>query len=155
MRHHLRTSMTVPRPLAEVFPFFAEASNLQRITPAGLDFRILTPMPIPMREGTRIDYELRLAGIRFGWTSRISKWEPPHVFVDEQVRGPYREWIHTHAFEASEEGTLMTDHVAYRLPIPFLGEIGYPLVSRQLRRIFRYRREAVLGIFEGGPEVRR
>jgi len=134
--------MTVPLPRSQVFAFFAEAGNLERLTPPELKFRILTPTPIAMRPGALIDYALSLFGVRFSWRSEITVWEPETRFVDIQVRGPYAEWVHTHTFEDVPGGTRIRDYVRYRLPLAPLGNIALPVVRVQLRRIFDYR-EAV------------
>lgn len=141
--HHLRRTQTVPAGIDEVFAFFADATNLERITPPELRFRILTPTPIDIREGTLIDYRLSLFGVPFGWKTRISAWQPPVMFVDEQLRGPYAQWIHTHTFEAVPEGTRLDDHVAYRLPFHPLGSVALPLVRRQVEHIFDYRTRVI------------
>lgn len=145
MRDHLlRTSLRVPRPRDEVFAFFGEAENLERITPPELGFRILTPLPIRMAPGTLIDYALRLYGIPVRWKTRINDWSPPDLFVDEQLSGPYARWIHTHRFREVAPGeTEVEDEVRYALPFPPLGELTHPLVRWQLERIFRYRTERV------------
>ena len=137
--HVLRREMLVPRPRAEVFDFFAAAENLERITPRELGFEIATAPPIEMAVGTLIEYRLRLFGVPFRWLTRISRWEPGVAFVDEQVKGPYALWVHTHTFRDAEGGTLVGDEVRYRLPLYPLGEAAYPLVRLQLRRIFAYR----------------
>ena len=134
--------MTVPLPRRRVFAFFADAANLERITPPELKFHIVTPKPITMYPGALIDYELSLFGVRFTWRSEITVWQPETRFVDIQVRGPYAEWIHTHTFEDAPGGTRIQDQVRYRLPLAPLGNIALPLVRAQLRRIFDYR-EAV------------
>ena len=141
--HELHTTLELPVPIDDVFAFFAEAANLERITPPELRFEILTPLPAAMRRGTLLDYRLRLFGISFAWRTRIAAWDPPHGFVDVQLGGPYALWEHTHAFAATAGGTLIDDHVRYRLPLLPLGDVAYPLVRRQLARIFSYRRGAV------------
>ena len=133
----LSREVWLPRPPEEVFPFFADAGNLDRLTPPWLHFRILTPRPIEMAVGARIDYGLRLHGIPIRWRSEITAWDPPHGFVDEQRRGPYRVWIHRHRFEAHRGGTLVTDDIRYAVPGGRLADRLF--VRRDLRRIFDYR----------------
>jgi ligand-binding SRPBCC domain-containing protein len=139
----LETATILPLPADQVFGFFANAENLQRITPPELAFRILTPIPIAIEEGTIIDFRLRLFGVPFHWRTRIVQWHPNDQFIDEQIRGPYRSWRHLHTFAECEGGTRMTDRVEYRLPLWVAGAMAVPLVRRQLDRIFRYRANAI------------
>jgi len=144
--HRLRSELWLPRPLDDVFPFFADASNLQKITPPWLDFRIATPGEIEMREGALIDYRLKVRGIPLRWRSEIAVWEPPWRFVDKQVRGPYRLWNHEHRFEEKDGGTLVIDEVEYSV---YGGElIRKLLVARDVQKIFDYRTERMREIFK-------
>lgn len=137
--HLFTTSTLVPRPIAEVFAFFADAANLETITPPELRFKLITPSPIELGAGSLIDYQLQLFGIPFRWRTRIAEWQPGVRFVDEQLKGPYAQWIHTHTFHDLGDNTRVADEVRYRLPLFPLGEIALPLVRLQLRRIFDYR----------------
>ena len=115
------------------------------MTPEFLNFRILTPLPIEMRESARIDYKIRLRGLPIRWRTNIKVWEPNERFVDEQIRGPYRLWHHEHIFEDQGDQTLMTDVVDYRV---WLGPLLHPLmVKRDLIRIFEYRQNKILELF--------
>ena len=145
--HAFRTKTELPLARERVFPFFADASNLEQITPPELRFRIITPMPIQMAQGTLIRYRLRLMGVPFEWLTRITVWDPPREFVDEQVSGPYRKWVHQHLFVETSVGTRIHDAVTYELPLYPFGEIASPLVHLQVRRIFTYRARALAKTF--------
>jgi ligand-binding SRPBCC domain-containing protein len=132
-----RSEIWLPLPPQEIFPFFADARNLETLTPPWLNFRIFTPIPITMKEGALIDYRLRVRGFPVRWRTRINVWQPPHRFVDEQLRGPYRQWIHEHTFEVKNDGTLARDIVRYAVPFDFL--VHHLLVRPDIEKIFQYR----------------
>ena len=134
----------IRRPLSEVFDFFADAHNLEAITPPYLKFRILTPAPIPMAAGTLIDYRLRLFRIPFTWRTRIECFEPMRRFIDQQVHGPYALWRHLHEFYETSEGTLVVDRVEYSIGWSLLGRMAHAAFVRStLDGIFDYRRQRV------------
>ena len=112
----LNYSVTLPRPREEVFDFFANAENLELLTPPWLHFSILSPLPVEMKLGTVLQYKLRLRGIPLTWISDITQWEPPFRFEDIQVRDPYRKWVHCHFFEETAHGTLAIDDVKVQGP---------------------------------------
>ncbi len=147
--HVLERQQRIERPPADVFPFYADAGNLERLTPPWLGFEVTTPQPIEMAIGALIEYRLRLHGIPVRWRTRIEAWDPPHRFVDAQLRGPYALWHHTHTFRADGEGgTILGDRVRYAIPFGAAGEAARSLfVARDLERIFDYRRDAVAEIF--------
>ena len=144
----LTAELWLPSPPEKVFQFFAEPANLDAITPPWLRFRTVTPMPIAMGEGTLIDYRLRIRGVPVRWGSRIASWDPPHSFRDEQVRGPYRLWIHEHAFEPCDGGTLVRDHVRYAVALDALVH-GW-IVRPDIERIFRHRARVLKSLIGGG-----
>jgi ligand-binding SRPBCC domain-containing protein len=147
--HILKRELTIDLPRAEVFGFFSDAGNLEKITPSDLGFNILTPQPIEMREGALIEYKLSLNGFPLKWKTVISKWDPPHEFVDEQLSGPYKQWIHRHTFtELGPDKTLIEDEVKYRLPFEPFGDIAHFIVEGQLKKIFDYREKAVRDYFK-------
>jgi ligand-binding SRPBCC domain-containing protein len=142
--HELTREQILPGDPDLVFGFFADAFNLEAITPPFLAFRVVTPGPIAMAPGTLIEYHLRLHRVPIRWLTRIEAWEPGERFVDVQVRGPYRLWHHTHSFEPHEDGTLVRDSVRYALPFGPLGRIAHAvLVRRDLERIFDFRHREV------------
>lgn len=148
MLYHLDRSLFLSRPREEVFAFFSDAGNLERITPAFLHFHILTPRPIPMKPGTLIDYQLRLFGVYFRWKTLIETFEPPSSFTDVQLTGPYRRWRHRHEFDDAPGGTMMRDRVEYELPLGPLGAIARAVfVRRAVEQIFDHRNAAITQIF--------
>jgi len=143
--HLLETELWLPQPLEEVFRFFADARNLEAITPEWLHFDVVTPGQIEMRVGTLIDYRLKVHGLPIRWRSEITAWEPPHRFVDEQRRGPYRLWAHEHLFASQGTGTVVTDRVRYAVPG---GEFLHRLfVKADVERIFAFRRDRLVQMF--------
>ena len=142
--YQLERRQLVRRPLNEVFDFFSDTANLAALTPDSLHFKILTPLPIEMVPGARIEYRLRLFGVPFFWCTEIESFEPPRRFTDVQAKGPYRRWHHTHEFREVAEGTEVIDRVEYEMPLGWLGRIAHALfVRRNLGKIFDFRRAAI------------
>jgi ligand-binding SRPBCC domain-containing protein len=140
----LERRQVIRRPRPDVFAFFADARNLEALTPPWLLFGLTSDGAIEMGAGTLIAYRMRVHGVPVRWLTRIEQWQPESGFVDRQLRGPYRLWHHTHVFEPHPEGTLMLDRVRYALPLGPLGQLAHvAIVRRDLRRIFDYRRERV------------
>lgn len=149
------TSQWVPRSRSEVFNFFSDAKNLERITPPWLSFSIKTVSTDVIEKDTLIHYRLKLHGIPISWQTRIDLWNPPEAFVDLQLKGPYSLWHHTHIFKVESrngiEGTLMLDRVVYRLPFGILGQIVHKLyVRRDIEKIFQYRQKIIDQLFSEG-----
>lgn len=142
--HTLRREQRLPGAPDEVFAFFGDARNLEAITPPLLRIRVIDPDAIAMGTGTLIRYRLRVHRVPVGWLTAIREWDPPHRFVDEQLRGPYALWHHTHSFERDGDATIMRDVVRYALPLGALGELARRLfVARDLEAIFDYRADAI------------
>jgi ligand-binding SRPBCC domain-containing protein len=157
-RYRLERAQCIPQSRDTVFTFFADAGNLELLTPDFLHFRILSPLPIVMQTGTLIDYKLRLFSIPIRWRTRIDAYEAPRRFTDIQVMGPYRYWHHEHAFFDVPGGTLVVDRVNYELPFGGLGTVAHEwVIRRTLERIFDYRHECLehhFGHAHGWPTPR-
>jgi ligand-binding SRPBCC domain-containing protein len=139
--HQFSSGIWLARPIKEVFAFFSDAANLDSITPQWLSFRTVTRQPIEMHAGAVVDYRLRVRGFPSRWRSEITEWEPPYHFVDEQIRGPYRRWIHAHKFEPRNGGTLVCDDVRYAVPFDWL--LHKLIVRPDVERIFAYRADCL------------
>jgi len=147
----LKRTQTVSKAIGDVFSFFADAGNLDTLTPPWLRFEIVTPRPIELKPGALIEYRLRWHGLRIAWVTRIEEWSPPHRFVDTQIRGPYKLWHHTHEFAPANGGTSMTDIVRYALPLGPIGRIAHAIaVRRDVAKIFDYRFRRIAELF-GDP----
>lgn len=144
-----KSSIEIPYPKNEVFAFFKNAENLEKLTPKWLRFKILTPLPIDIKKGTIIDYKIKLAGFPFKWRTLITLWEPGIRFCDEQLKGPYKIWKHTHTFEGQGVSTKIYDRVEY-LPMGwiFAPVINILFVSKQVERIFAFREKMIREIFD-------
>src|SRR4051812_36843447 len=143
----LEATQLLARPREVVFEFFSDASRLELLTPLWLKFQVLTPSPIKISQGAVIDYRLRLHGIPLRWQSRISIWEPPVRFVDEQVRGPYKFWRHEHRFDETPGGTLCHDRVEYGVPGGRI--INALFVRPDLAKVFAFRQQQLASYFPG------
>ncbi|MDQ6785717.1 MAG: SRPBCC family protein [Acidobacteriota bacterium] len=147
--HILTRKLTLYLPIAQVFEFFADAGNLERITPSELNFKIITPQPIDIKKGVLIDYQLKLRGLPITWKTEISEWNPPRLFVDQALKSPYKQWIHRHTFTVIETNkTLIEDEVRYRLPLEPFGDAAHWFVRRELNYIFDYRQKIVAEILQ-------
>ena len=145
--HVLTRKQTLNLPVERVFEFFADAANLERITPPELNFHIITAQPIDIKKGALIDYRLKLRGLPITWKTEITEWNPPHSFVDTALKSPYKQWIHRHTFAPNAAGGTDTeDIVRYRLPLEPLGDAAHWFVRRELDYIFDYRQKVVAEI---------
>ncbi len=147
--HFLTTTTVINKPLSEVFEFFSNAENLNKITPPDMQFKILTPLPIIIKKGTLIDYKIKVNGIPFNWQTEITEWEPNKRFIDKQLKGPYRVWIHEHTFEEKDGKTIMNDHVQFLSPGWFLEPIINKLfIEKKVKGIFAYREKILTNLFK-------
>jgi hypothetical protein len=153
--HKLERKMKIKASIDEVFAFFQQPENLAKITPPSLGFKILTPQPIEMKEGALITYTIGVLGMRVGWRTLITSYDPPRRFVDEQIKGPYALWHHQHSFKEVEGGVEMEDCVTYSIPFGIFGEIARKLfVTQQLNDIFDYRTKVISEIFQESKGVK-
>lgn len=141
----------LPRPREEVFGFFADPGNLERLTPGWLQFEMITKVSGVIEKGLRLNYRLRIHGVPVKWQSVITEWDPPHRFVDQQTRGPYRLWVHEHNFTEHRGGTLVGDKVEYSVPGGIL--VQKFIVAPDLDRIFKHRHKVLQTTFNPKNEA--
>lgn len=146
--HVLIRNTVIKKNIEQLFDFFSKAENLNSITPPLLGFKIITPLPVEMKKGTIIDYKIKLNGIPFSWRTEITKWDPPFLFEDTQIKGPYKLWIHEHRFDEKEGMTIMTDTVRYLSPGGIFEFIPHNLmVKKKVEFIFDYREKVLNELF--------
>lgn len=146
----LTRTQEINASLQEVFAFFEKPENLEKITPPQLNFKIITPSPIQMKQGALIDYLIKMHGLPLKWRTLITHYNPPHEFIDKQINGPYALWEHTHRFTEVGNKTRIEDEVLYALPFGILGQLAHALwVKRQLNQIFNHRQEVIKKFFTG------
>ena len=146
--HVLIRNIVIKKNIEQLFDFFSKAENLNSITPPLLGFKIITPLPVEMKKGTIIDYKIKLNGIPFSWRTEITKWDPPFLFEDTQIKGPYKLWIHEHRFDEKEGMTIMTDTVRYLSPGGIFEFIPHNLmVKKKVEFIFDYREKVLNELF--------
>lgn len=136
--------------LDKVFEFFEKPENLSDITPGWLSFKIINTGPSIMKTNAEFNYIIKLFGMPVKWKTKITEYVKPEGFVDEQVKGPFKKWIHTHSFKPVKDGVIMEDHVSYDLYGGFLKNIINTIfVSRSVKSIFNYRKKIIQEIFPG------
>ena len=142
--HEFKEKQFIDLPIEEVFNYFSNPSNLQKITPKYLNFKIKNNPPFIMKKGQLFEYRLRVRGIPITWISLISSYDPPYSFIDEQIKGPYSSWHHTHLFKEENGGTVIIDEVKYTLPLGLIGKIVNLIwVKKDLDKIFQYRQKII------------
>ncbi len=150
--HTLLIEQWVPQSLDTVFRFFTDPQNLEALTPEFLKFKILKVTSTPIKEGTLLDYRLKIRGIPVRWQSKITECIHEIRFADMQTRGPYKFWHHIHEFFEKDGGTIIRDRVFYKLPGWIPGDIiAHWFVRKELEKIFLHRRKVVAELFH--PKV--
>ena len=148
--YELNKTQFINQPIDVVFDFFSKPENLALITPLKLAFKILTPTLITINRGTLIDYTISLMRFPVHWRTLITKYNPPYEFVDEQIKGPYLFWHHTHTFNAVNGGSEIKDKVQYSIPMGYLGVILHRLwIKRDINHIFEHRKQIIKDMFSG------
>lgn len=144
----IRESQFLSKNNAEVVSFFKDAKNLSKITPKELSFEVINHKDSPITDGSKLTYRFKKYGIPFTWTSLIKNSKENGTFTDVQISGPYKKWVHEHSFYQLKNGTLIVDQVHYQMPFGILGKALMPLVHKDIKNIFKFRKKALHDIFE-------
>jgi ligand-binding SRPBCC domain-containing protein len=147
--YNLKTVQFLPISMEKAWDFFSSPTNLSKITPAELKFKILSTDLTKVYAGQVIEYKVHpVLGIPLYWMTEITQVEHHKYFVDDQRYGPYTMWHHQHHFKEVDGGVEMTDIVHYKLPFWIFGDIANTLfVKAKLKEIFDYRIKKVAEIF--------
>ena len=147
--YQLKTTQIIEEDISKCWDFFSSPHNLKKITPAYMNFQVLTDVPEIMYEGLMIEYRVTpILNIPTNWITKISKVEEKKYFIDEQWSGPYKAWHHEHHFKKIKNGTEMTDILTYQMPFGILGKVLHALfIKNKLKSIFKFRHQAVEQIF--------
>lgn len=139
----------LPISINQAWEFISNPRNLARITPASLDFRIVSQVPDRMYNGLTIEYKVRpLFGIPVTWVSLIKDIQEPYRFTDEQTKGPYAFWSHAHILSEAPGGVMMQDVIQYTPPFDgILPWLNKRVVEPQLKEIFNYRAQTLKQLF--------
>lgn len=137
-----------------VFEFHEQPKVLSLITPPWESARIIQTARIS-EVGTETIIETKVFGpIKMRWVARHTLYDPPRVFEDVQVRGPFRSWRHRHIIASHIEGAMLRDEIDYEPPLGVLGRALAPLlIQRRLQKIFDYRHQVTRAWCEGKEEV--
>jgi len=141
---HLRVSHQTLLSREEAWDFLGTISNLERMTPKHMRFKLLSDPLKKIEMGSVLAYSIRpLPFLKMIWVSEISAYEPLKRFCDTQLSGPYASWIHEHRIEGEDNGPCtLIDEVFFELPFGVLGSLAYALyVKSALLKAFSYRRD--------------
>jgi len=125
---------------ARVFAFHQLPDALTRLTPPWETARVLQAAKIS-EPGAEAIIETRLFGLLpVRWIARHTAYDPPRMFEDVQIKGPFRFWRHRHLIEPHADGSLLRDEIEYQPPLGLLGQLAAPLlITPRLKKMFDHR----------------
>ena len=145
--YNFESKQTINCSIETVFSFFSSPENLKVLTPPRLGFKILTPSPINMSKGCLIDYLIYFMGIPVHWRSIITDYDPPYMFIDQQIKGPYTLWHHKHTFREIKNGVEIRDRVVNSIPVGWMVRLLHKYWIKKIWKIFFHTREILLPAF--------
>jgi ligand-binding SRPBCC domain-containing protein len=141
---HIHLETQIRAPVEHVFDLARDIDVHQRSMAHTDERAIGGRMSGRIGAGETVTWRARHLGREWSLTSRITAFEPPHRFVDEQVSGPFAWFRHEHRFEAVPGGTLMVDDWLHAAPFGVFGRIADRIVvGPLLRRLLAHRGAAI------------
>jgi len=133
-----------------VFAFHEQPEVLVLLQPPWENARVMQSAKIS-EVGARAIVETRILGpISVKWIAEHTLYEPPHMFEDVQIKGPFRRWRHRHLVEPHPDGATLRDEIDYEPPCGFVGRAFAPLlIESRLRKLFDYRHQVTREWCEG------
>ena len=146
----LYAKQTVATEIDLIWDFFRKPSNLNKLTPDDVEFKIISGKSDEFYEGKMISYKIKpFKMINFNWLTEISRIKEGSYFVDNQIFGPYKMWHHEHHFKSNDDGTTdIIDKVKYKVPFYILGKLIHKIfIRKKLFKIFMFRQNKINELF--------
>ena len=146
----LYAKQTVSKEIGLLWDFFRKPTNLNKLTPEDVHFKIKSGKSDDFYEGKIISYKIKpFKLLALNWVTEISQIKEGSYFIDNQVSGPYKMWRHEHHFKSNADGTTeIIDTVKYKVPFYILGRLMHKIfIRRKLVNIFMFRQKQINKLF--------
>jgi len=134
-----------------VFAFHEQPEALRLLIPPWESSRLVATARIS-EVGSQTIIEAKVLGpFTVRWIAEHTAYDPPRMFEDVQIAGPFRRWRHRHIIKPDSDGAILRDEIDYEPPLGFAGRWVAPLIIEpRLQRMFEFRHQVTRRWCEGG-----